>query len=58
MKKYLGHIVIFVAIILVVDFGFGKACDYLYSHAKGGEAKQMNDLCMKDQYDILILESM
>lgn len=57
MKKYIGHIVLFFAIVLAIDFGFGKACDYLNAHAKGGTTKQMYDLCMKDQYDILIMGS-
>jgi hypothetical protein len=57
MKKYIGHIVLFFAIVLAIDFGFGKACDYLNAHAKGGATKQMYDLCMKDQYDILIMGS-
>lgn len=32
-------------------------CDYMNAHAKGGETKQMYDLCMKDEYDILIMGS-
>lgn len=57
MKKYIAYIILFFAIVLVIDFGFGKACDYMNAHAKGGETKQMYDLCMKDQYDILIMGS-
>ena len=57
MKKYIVYIVLFFAIVLAVDFGFGKVCDYMNAHAKGGETKQMYDLCMKDQYDILIMGS-
>ena len=57
MKKYIGYIVLFFAIVLAIDFGFGKVCDYLNAHAKGGATKQMYDLCMKDQYDILIMGS-
>lgn len=57
MKKYIGHIVLFFAIVFAIDFGFGHTCDYLNAHAKGGTTKQMYDLCMKDQYDILIMGS-
>lgn len=57
MKKYISHIVLFFAIVLAIDFGFGKACDYLNAHSKGGATKQMYDLCMKDYYDILIMGS-
>lgn len=57
MKKYIVNIILFFTIVLAIDFGFGKACDYMNAHAKGGETKQMYDLCMKDQYDILIMGS-
>ena len=57
MKKYIIYIVLFFAIVLAIDFVFGKACDYMNAHAKGGETKQMYDLCMKDQYDIIIMGS-
>lgn len=57
MKKYIGYIILFFVIVLAIDFGFGKACDFMNSHAKGGATKQMYDLCMKDQYDILIMGS-
>lgn len=57
MRKYIVNILFFFVVIIVVDFGFGKACAYLNAHAKGGETKQMYDLCLKNQYDVLILGS-
>lgn len=57
MKKYILKIVLFFAIILAIDMAFGKACNYMTAHAKGGDTKQMYDLCMTNQYDILIMGS-
>lgn len=57
MKKFIGYIIFFFAIIIVVDFCFGKVCDNMNSHSKGGLSKQTYDLCMKDKYDVLIMGS-
>ena len=57
MKKYLLKILLFFVIVVAIDFCFGSVCDYMVAHAKGGSNKQMNDLCLKDQYDILIMGS-
>lgn len=57
MKKYILHILLFFVIIAVIDFGFGKAFDYMVSHAKGGNTKETYDLLMNDQYDVLIMGS-
>lgn len=57
MKKYISYIILFFVIVLVIDVGFGKICDYMNAHSKGGLSKQTYDLCMKDQYDILIMGS-
>ncbi len=57
MKKYIIYIVVFFAVVVAVDFGFGKICDYLTIHAKGGVTKQFVDLCEKDHYDMLVMGS-
>lgn len=57
MKKYILHIILFFAIIVAFDFCFGKAFDYMVSHAKGGNTKEINDLLMKDKYDVIIMGS-
>lgn len=57
MKKYILHILLFFAIIVAFDFCFGKAFDYMVSHAKGGDTKATYDLLMKDEYDIIIMGS-
>ncbi len=57
MKKYLLNIVLFFSIVAVIDLLFGKAMDYMHLHAKGGVEKEMNDVCLNNQYDILIMGS-
>lgn len=57
MKKYILKIVLFFAIIVVIDLVFGKVCSYMTAHAKGGDTKQMYDLCMTNQYDVLVMGS-
>jgi len=57
MKKYLLYILLFFAIVVAIDFCFGKAFDYMVAHAKGGNTKETYDLLMKDKYDIVILGS-
>lgn len=57
MKKYITHIILFFAIVIAIDLCFGEICAYMNSHAKGGMTKQKYDLCLKDQYDVLIMGS-
>lgn len=57
MKKYIIHIFLFFVIILTIDICFGKAYDYMASHAKGGETKATYDFLMEDQYDIIVMGS-
>ena len=57
MKKYILHILLFFAIVAVMDVCFGKAYDYMVSHAKGGSTKAEYDLLMKDKYDVVIMGS-
>lgn len=48
---------IFVAIVAVIDFFVGLAGDYLQTHAKGGITRQTNDLVMNDTHDVLFFGS-
>ena len=57
MKKFITKILIFFAIIAVIDFCVGFVGGYLQSHAKGGDTRKTNDLVMDDQHDILIFGS-
>lgn len=57
MKKYIVNILLFFAIIAVIDFSVGYTGDYLQSHAKGGPTREINDLVMVDKHDVLIFGS-
>lgn len=57
MKKYILYIILFFAIVTSIDFCYGKVSDYMYAHSKGGMSKQIYDLCMKNQYDVIIMGS-
>ena len=57
MKKFLLHIILFFAIVGVVDVCVGFVGCHLQGHAKGGSTRQFDDLAMKDRHDILIMGS-
>ena len=57
MRKYVLYIMVYFASVVVMDLGFGFSTDYMESHAKGGAAKKLVDLCEKDHYDMLIMGS-
>ena len=57
MKKFLLHILLFFAIVGIVDVGIGFCGRYLRGHAKGGITRQFDDLVMKDKHDMLVLGS-
>lgn len=57
MKKFIVKILLFIAIVIAIDFGVGYVGDYLISHVKSGDTKRTNDLVMNDCHDVLILGS-
>lgn len=57
MKKYLLHIALFFGIVAVVDLGFGKTCEWLQSHAKGGRMKSVRQTAMMQESDIVVMGS-
>lgn len=57
MKKYLIKIVLFFAIVAVVDFGFGKVGDYLRDHTKGGVSEKVRYICEQCDEDIIMMGS-
>lgn len=57
MKNYLLKILLFFAIVALVDTGVGLLGDYLQAHAKSGDTKRTNDLVANDTHDVLILGS-
>lgn len=57
MKKYLVRLIVFFAAVVLVDMAFGYGMDRLYLQAKGGEIKETNDVCINNQYDIVVMGS-
>lgn len=57
MKKFLIHIVIFFAIVAVVDFSLGKLFYYLQSTKAGGRTGVEYYACEKSNDDIIIMGS-
>lgn len=57
MKKYISKIVLFFAVVAIVDFGYGKVCDYLRDNAKGGYAAKMHYICEQCDENIVMMGS-
>lgn len=57
MRKYLIKILLFFAIIAVLDVLFGFACQYLNSHSKGGGTKSRYCVSKESDEDILVFGS-
>ena len=57
MKKYLMKIVLFFGIVAVLDFGFGRTCEWLQVHAKGGRMKSVYQTIRFQEADIVIMGS-
>ena len=57
MKKYLVKIILFFIAIAVVDVLFGKACQYMNNHSKGGGVKGRYYVCKESNEDVLIFGS-
>ena len=57
MKKYLLKVMLFFGIVAVMDFGFGKTCEWLQLHAKGGQMKCITQAALVQESDIIIMGS-
>lgn len=57
MKKYITNILLFFAIVAMIDLCVGYFGDYLQAHAKGGVTMRINDIAMKDCHDVVVLGS-
>ena len=57
MRKFILNVIIFFALVTVVDVCFGVITKHMIANSKGGTTKQMYDLCFKDNYDLLIMGS-
>lgn len=57
MKKYLRNIILFFVVVVVIDFLFGKACQYMNNHSKGGGVKSRYYVCKESTEDVLVFGS-
>lgn len=51
MKKFIYKILIFFSFVSIIDFGYGKMCEYLRDHARGGTTGKVHyirELCNED----------
>ena len=57
MKKFLAYILLFFSIVTVIDCGFGLTCQYLNSHAKGGNTRDRYYIAKQSSEEILMMGS-
>lgn len=57
MKKFVRNILVFFAVVAVIDVAFGFTCRYLNNHAKGGDTKLYYYIANECEADILIFGS-
>ncbi len=57
MKRYLLRIFLFFFIVAIVDFIFGKSCDYLYKQVKTGDSKDNYAVFNSITADIIVIGS-
>lgn len=57
MKRFVGRIVIFFALVFAADLLIGQVFSYLTAHPKGGENKRNNYICNQVAEDILVYGS-
>ena len=57
MKKFFFHILLYAAIITIIDLLIGGLGDFLQANAKGGSTKRTEDLVTNETHDIIVLGS-
>ena len=57
MKKFILRVILFFAIVAVIDLVFGKCCNYLYEHSTGGDTYRINYAIAEGNADMLIMGS-
>lgn len=57
MTKFIARILVFFVVVAMIDIAFGYGMDYLFQNAKGGEIKETNNVCINNQYDIVVMGS-
>ena len=57
MKKYLRNIILFFVAAAIIDVLFGKVCQYMNDHSKGGGIKSRYYVCKESNEDVLVFGS-
>ena len=57
MKRYIINIIVFFAIVSLIDIGVGLIGDHMQFYAKGGDTRKTNDLIKSDVHDIIVFGS-
>lgn len=57
MKKFLLRLLLFLALVAVIDRGYGMASEYLFNHATGGNTYIDKYVCEQMKADVLIFGS-
>jgi len=57
MKKFLVKIALFFIAVAIIDFIFGKCCDYMYEHSQSGDTRKINYAVQECTADVLVMGS-
>ena len=57
MKRFLLKILLFFGLVTVIDYGYGKTCEWLQGHAKGGRMKSVRQTALVQESDIVVMGS-
>lgn len=57
MKNYIRHIILFVIVVVTIDFSFGFVCKFLIQNLKGGLTEKINYITTSLDEDVIIMGS-
>ena len=57
MKKFIGLLLLFMAMMVAIDRGYGFVCEYLFNHATGGNTYIDKYVCDSMKSDVLVFGS-
>lgn len=57
MKRYIVKIFLFFGLVVLIDYVFGQVCQYMFSHPKGGETRNLHYLVKECDRDIVVMGS-
>lgn len=57
MRKLLGYILLALALLVCIDVSYGTVMDYMRCRSKSGPTSLLEDICEREEYDIIIMGS-